>query len=154
MLSITDYPSNTALSLSQRHDTPQPIKVLVVEDDKIQWPLWAHILKTTFYDVEIEYETTEAGAEAVLRRAYQNDRIYNLVVSDIFLDGGNSGIDLWNRYGQVAMNFIFVSGLTKNNFKALLNAGSTVASGGPLYLQKPVSAGTGREVLRALSIHR
>lgn len=152
MNTLTDHPSNMALSLL--YEMPKPIKVLVVEDDRIQWPLWESILKSAYSDVEIDWETTEAGAEALLRHAYQNNSPYNLVISDIFLEGRDTGIDLWNRYGEAAHNFIFVSGLTLKNFDALMSTMNNLQAGGPFYLQKPVTPRMGKEVLKNLTIRK
>ncbi len=139
------------MALSSLYEVPKTIKVLVVEDDRIQWPLWESILKSAYSDVEIDWETTESGAEALLRHAYQNNNLYNLVISDIFLEGRDTGIDLWNRYGVAAYNFVFVSGLTPKNFDALINTTSRLQSTGPFYLEKPISPRLGKEMLRRLS---
>jgi CheY-like chemotaxis protein len=152
MHTLTDDHSDMALSLL--YEMPKPIKVLVVEDDRIQWPLWESILKSAYSDVEIDWETTEAGAEALLRYAYQNNSPYNLVVSDIFLEGRDTGIDLWNRYGEAAYNFIFVSGLTTKNFDALMSTMSNLRGGGPYYLEKPITPHRGKEVLKNLTIRK
>jgi len=152
MYTVTDHPSAMALSLLC--DIPKPIKILVVEDDRIQWPLWESILKSAYSDVEIDWETTESGAEALLRHAFQTNSPYNLVVSDIFLEGRDTGIDLWNRYGEAAYNFIFVSGLTTKNFDALMSTMSGLKSGGPYYLQKPITPSVGKEILKNLTIRK
>ncbi|MBS1969524.1 MAG: response regulator [Bdellovibrionales bacterium] len=152
MNTLTDDHSNMALSLL--YEMPKPVKVLVVEDDRIQWPLWESILKSAYSDVEIDWETTEAGAEALLRHAYQNNSPYNLVISDIFLEGRDTGIDLWNRYGEAAYNFVFVSGLTTKNFDALMSTMSNLQGGGPYYLEKPITPRMGKEVLKNLTIRK
>jgi len=144
--------SDTALSLI--NDVPKPIRILIAEDDRIQWPLWESILKNTYSDVEIDWETTESGAEALLRHAYQNNKPYNLVISDIFLEDRDSGVDLWNRYGKAAHNFIFVSSLTVKNFNALMSTMADLSRGGPYYLQKPVTPRMGKDLLSNLTIRK
>lgn len=152
MSSLEEEPSTMALSLLT--DMPKPIKILVVEDDRIQWPLWESILKSVYSDVEIDWETTESGAEALLRHAFQNNKPYNLVVADIFLEGRDTGIDLWNRYGEAAYNFIFVSGLSLKNFDALMSTMTNLRAGGPFYLEKPVTPKLVKEVLNNLTIRK
>ena len=148
-LESTTHTTDT-VPMALMFDAIQPLRFLVVEDDSSQWPLWENILKTSFPNAEIDWETDEAGAEALLRHAFQNDKPYNLVISDIFLEGPGTGIDLWNRYGEAAGNFIFVSSFSMANFDALMNTLAHPPEGLPLYLQKPLSSKICKEAVEAL----
>jgi len=132
------------LALHRRE--PSALKVLVVEDDKTQWPLWESILKSCSRDVEIDWETTQSGAECLLRHAFQMNRHYSLVISDIFLEGEGNGVDLWTHYGEAADNFIFVSGLSLSKVDAMIN----MHFGTPLYLKKPLSPSVCKEMIKSL----
>jgi len=143
------HKTNT-IPLALLFDVLQPLRFLVVEDDESQWPLWENILKTSYPNAEIDWETDEAGAEALLRHAFQNEKPYSLVISDIFLEGPGTGIDLWNRYGEAAAHFIFVSSFSMRNFDALMNSLPHPPDGLPLYLQKPLSPKVCKEAVEAL----
>lgn len=125
-------------------------RFLVVEDDQSQWPLWESIIKSTHPNAEIDYETTEAGAEALLRHSFHAEKPYDLVISDVFLEGEDTGIDLWSRYGEVSDHFIFVSSMSLKNFDSLIHSTDGSAPSLPFYLQKPLSMMACREVLKAL----
>ena len=126
------------------------LRFLVVEDDQSQWPLWDSIIKSTHPHAEIDYETTEAGAEALLRHSFHTEKPYDLVISDVFLEGQDTGLDLWSRYGEVSDHFIFVSSMSLKNFDSLIQSMDGESPNLPFYLQKPLSTAVCREVLKAL----
>lgn len=148
VMPLIDTTHNSALHL--RCDLPLPQRILVVEDDRIQWPLWRHILKTVYGNAEIEWQSTEAEAEKLLNEAALQNRPFDLVISDIFLKGRDSGIELWNRCGQAATHFVFVSSLSFPNFMALMRSRGHQEIQSLYYLQKPVTTKMGRELLERL----
>lgn len=121
-------------------------KVLVVEDDLSLWPFWENVLRSTIQRVEIDWETTERAAESLVKHRFQRNNPYDLVISDIFLEGHETGIDLWNRYGEAAKNFIFVSGMPMAKFDSLM----TLNFGYPVYLQKPLAVKQCREIVKSI----
>ncbi|MBO9666049.1 MAG: hypothetical protein J7501_04490 [Bdellovibrio sp.] len=135
------------LSLMQE---PIALRFLVVEDDQSQWPLWESIIRANYPNAEIDWETTESGAEALLRHSFHTEKPYDLVISDVFLEGEDTGIDLWTRYGEVSDHFVFVSSMSLRNFDSLIHSTNAPNPGLPFYLQKPLSSEMCREVLKAL----
>ncbi|WII72265.1 hypothetical protein QJS83_00090 [Bdellovibrio sp. 22V] len=131
-------------------NTTAPYKFLVVEDDESQWPLWENIIKTTFPNSEVDYQPTEAGAEALLRHSFHVEQPYDVVISDIFLEGDETGIDLWTRFGEVSGHFVFVSSMTLGSFDSIINNIRTSSSILPVYLQKPLSSRLCKEVIKSL----
>ena len=123
-----------------------PIKVLVVEDDQSQWPMWSNILGALKRKTEIDWETSAEGAQGYIRQAYQENRPYDLVISDVYLEGQGTGTDLWNKYGEAAENFIFVTGssLSKDDFFLELNYGH------PEFIQKPLSIEKCKKLIKSL----
>lgn len=119
-----------------RQDLDKKIKVLVVEDDRSQWPLWEDILKTALdgRKCEIDWLTTAEEAQKFLSQAYRINSPYEVVISDVVLEGLGTGVDLWNRYGEAAHHFIFVSGQVSNSNE--LKKG--MAYGDPIFLEKPL----------------
>lgn len=124
----------------------RPVRILVVEDDTTYRPFWESVLNSCFSSYELDWETTEKGAETLLRHAYRRNRPYDLVVADVFLAGSETGIDLWSRYGEATDNFIFVSGMPADRFVSLM----ALDYGYPVYLQKPLSAQVCKEIVSSL----
>jgi|GEM_PF-1162377 len=148
-MELTNFAKKNADSIkpySLQHQSlePLPLKVLVVEDDKAQWLMWSHILHSLDREVKIDWETTQELAQALLIQAYHNDDPYDLVVSDIYLEGQGTGPDLWNKVGEAAEHFIFVTGtsLTESELKDQLNYGE------PQFLKKPISISTCRKLIQ------
>ena len=115
-------------------DTDEEKSVLIVEDDLALRPLWerAFLGKAA----KIDWATSMEEAEQYIRVRFKTGSPYQLVVADISLEGKGTGIYLWNRYGEEAANFVFVTGLpiSKQAFHTLLNYGY------PPYFKKPLTA--------------
>lgn len=114
-------------------DTEDVKSVLIVEDDLALRPLWerAFLAKSA----KIDWATSMEEAEQYIRVRFNTGNPYQLVIADISLEGKGTGIDLWNRYGEEANHFVFVTGLpiTKQAFHTLLNYGY------PPYFKKPLT---------------
>ncbi len=121
-------------------------KALVVEDDRSQWPLWENILGSLGRDAEVDWVTTALEAQELLRQAFQMNSPYDLVISDVFLEGPSTGVDVWNRYGEAAQNFVFVSGedLAGDEISKKL------AFGNPLFIKKPISPENCKTILKLM----
>ncbi len=145
-----DLAVQTHIPMALLFDAMAPLRFLVVEDDQSQWPLWESILKTTYPRAEIEWEIDEGRAERLLRHAYQTNQPYSMVISDVFLEGSGTGIDLWKRYGDAAAHFVFVSSFSMAKFDALIASLANTQGGLPLYLQKPLSAKTCKKALQSV----
>ena len=120
-------------------------RVLVVEDDLSFKPFWRKVLESADLHVELDWATTKEEAELLIRSRYRHDEPYDLVISDIWLDGPGTGIDLWNQFGEAVRHFAFVSGLpiTRDQLTRALDFGI------PTYLHKPLSGRKCRELLQA-----
>ncbi|WP_413577051.1 hypothetical protein ACLVWU_02710 [Bdellovibrio sp. HCB290] len=125
-------------------------RFLIVEDDMGQWPLWESIIRSAFPNAYIDWETSESGAEALLRHSFHAQKPYDLVISDVFLDGEETGIDLWSRYGEASDHFVFVSSMSILNFDSLLQTVRKTSEQLPFYLQKPLQVHKCKEILLAL----
>lgn len=121
-------------------------KALVVEDDKSQWPLWESILNSLESTVEVDWATKAEEAQELLRQSFLMNNMYDLVISDVFLEGSGTGVDIWNRYGEAAQNFVFVSGedIAGNEISQKLQFGN------PLFIKKPISPGNCKTILKLM----
>lgn len=131
---------------AKQSPTKVPTKALVLEDDQTQWILWENVLRSCNPDIEIDWETSESGAETLIKQAYLAGHPYDLVISDVFLEGPETGIDLWNRYGEAASNFIFVSGISFPKFESMM----TLQYGCPVYIQKPLLASDCKKIVNSM----
>jgi DNA-binding response OmpR family regulator len=121
--------------------------VLIVEDDLTLRPLWERAFKSKGLDIKVDWATSMEEAERLIRHRFKYKAPYQLVVADIFLEGQGSGIDLWNRYGEEAMDFVFVSALPISKYEFLMS----LNYGCPLYLKKPLSSKKCEEIADIIS---
>lgn len=126
---------------------PRRLKVLVVEDDMSLHPLWDHIVRAVNPQAIIRQAYTEEAAEKIIERQRQAGEDFDLIISDIFLDGDRNGVDLWKKYGKSQTLFLFTSVISKTDFVKMIG---TEEKEYPLLLQKPVRAMKSIDVLQTL----
>ena len=138
-------PADQAGTQSVKGASEAERSVLIVEDDLSLRPFWEHIFKSKVPEVEMEWATKMQDAEQLIRMRFIRGAPYDLVIADVFLEGQGTGIDLWNRYGEEAKHFIFVSGqLPKYAFLRALDFGC------PQYLKKPFLVHECEEAVNAI----
>lgn len=122
--------------------------VLILEDDYTFKPLWTSVIKQCLPDAQLDWVQTEEAAERLIQLRRNNGQKYDLIISDIFLSGKKTGIDLWSRHSSATDNFIFVSSLSRDTFFSLVpqKEGSD-----PIYLQKPLRVSLCIDVIRQLT---
>lgn len=69
-------------------------RILVVEDDLSLQPLWAAVLARCFEKPEIEWTISGEEARKMMRHSVEVGNAYDLVISDIFLSGNDTGLDI------------------------------------------------------------
>ncbi len=121
-------------------------RVLVVEDDLSFKPFWERVIETAGVECELDWATSKEDAERLIRFRFRHDDPYDLVVSDIWLEGEGTGIDLWNQFGEAVKNFVFISGLPITQLELL----KSLKFGSPSYLHKPLSVPTCQKLVRTL----
>jgi DNA-binding NtrC family response regulator len=113
--------------------------LLVIEDDLSMIQLIDTILDGMQDGLQWEYVTSGEAALALINRrgAYRGDSPYDLVLTDIFLEGETNGIDVWmecqKRYPD--MPFVMTSSLTLDRYFAILRGVRNC----PVYMPKPLS---------------
>lgn len=95
-------------------------KFLVVEDDCAAQPIWEKIIKLVDPKALIFWATTEEGAERLIEDREKYGDTFDFVIADIFLAGPKTGIDLWKRFGNDTLPFLFISSITENKFVELI----------------------------------
>lgn len=140
-------------NLNQSHlnlDDSKMMRVLVVEDDLTLKSFWSHILNDMYKKNKIDWASSEEEAETLIRNRFIKGKPYDLVISDIFLAGQKTGIELWLNLAEAAHQFLFVSVLAENRFEQLMRGMGTQ----PLFLQKPLRASACKEALATMAQNR
>jgi DNA-binding NtrC family response regulator len=114
---------------------PRRSKILVVEDDITQESFWTAIVERADRKAELFWATSELEAEAKIMDAIQKGQEFDLVITDIFLSGPKTGIDLWNKFfKRMGRKIIVTSGISYQKFFQYFNKSDIR----PIFLQKPL----------------
>lgn len=111
-------------------------EVLVVEDDLGLEPFWSHLIHQAHKRARVHWVTSEEEAEAKIEQSIESGNKVDLVITDIYLNGSKTGIDLWSRfYADLRGNMIVTSGMDYQKFANYVK-GSLHQ---PLFLKKPLN---------------
>jgi response regulator of citrate/malate metabolism len=109
-------------------------RVLVVEDDVTSESLWDQIVHRAFGEADVAWTTNVSEAALMIKKAVREGRPFDLVISDVFLSGSRTGIDLWIEFhDELVGKFLLVSSVDNLQIVKYLRD-----QGSPPYLQKPV----------------
>lgn len=135
-----DGPQLESTSEDRARGADGPRRILIVEDDVTLEPLWRYIIEVATPGAVVDWLTSAEAAETALRT-----RSYDLVISDIFLNGQKTGVDLWESSGLD--HFLLMSVLTPSRLATLaLDSKRSL----PPYLQKPIDVTQSIASVRAL----
>jgi hypothetical protein len=134
-------------ALESSKAVPKRTKFLVVEDDIGVQLMWERMIDAVDPEATILWATTEEGAEILIRDEARSGNDFDIVVADVMLAGKKTGIDLWKRYGNGNLQFLFVSGIGRKKFNELLGKGNLEH---PYLLQKPLNPSDCIVCLRAM----
>jgi CheY-like chemotaxis protein len=126
---------------------PQTRAILLVEDDPIMQRNLEHLIQTIDNDIIVDRVATAEEAKDLMDHR-DNYGDYSLVISDQFLEGQGTGLELWDhcRKKHPSIPFILTSGT--NLFEAL-SLFKTIESCPP-FLKKPFSSVQGRFIINDL----
>jgi DNA-binding NtrC family response regulator len=110
-------------------------RILIVEDDVTAEPLWRHIFNEVSPDVIYRWVGNADAAEYLIRKRASQGMPFDLVISDIFLNGQRTGIDLWQKMSPMVPHFLLVSVLAPEKLYRLIGESPEV----PRYFQKPLN---------------
>jgi CheY-like chemotaxis protein len=69
-------------------------RILVVEDDLALKPIWEHILRRQFTDYHLDWAVSCEEAQKLVSASIVHESPYSLIVTDLFLSGAGTGLDL------------------------------------------------------------
>lgn len=78
-------------------------RFFVIEDDVELSFIWERILRTIDPNAQIDWATSaeEARARLNTKTKQGNGAPYDLIIADIFLEGTETGLDLWRSYKSI-----------------------------------------------------
>lgn len=101
---------------------PKDKKILVVEDDINHFSILEELIKEINPKAVLDWEVNMAGAIEKINASRENpwkNKLYDLVISDVFLEDGDSGIDLLEYCNSLKpkVNCILISTYTLDKLK-------------------------------------
>jgi DNA-binding response OmpR family regulator len=130
---------------------PEKNKYLVVEDDFALQTFWETIILSLDSKAIIRWSRSEEGAEKLLVDREVLGDPFDFVIVDVMLAGQKNGTDLWRKYKDKGLSFLFMSGLTERKFQKLLGEEKDDMQ---FFLKKPLDPVACLECLKALMAYR
>lgn len=128
------YEDRYSVYIPKRKFFKEP-RFLVVEDDLTYKPLWDFILRKVDKDFSYDWVTSVDDADKLLEQAFEENRPYDLIICDIFLEGDKTGLDLWKNHGLIYNNMLLVSNIDYEQLIKDLRHEVYI----PPYLKKPLN---------------
>ncbi|MBX2988376.1 MAG: response regulator [Bdellovibrionaceae bacterium] len=120
-------------------------RILIVEDDITLEPFWISAVHKADPKAEITWVCSERDAEREIKSSVKRHQPYDLIITDLFLAGPRTGIDLWEVAGEDLRNrMVLTSGIHPEKFRRYFGDHSIA----PPFLQKPYSLTETVETLR------
>lgn len=94
-------------------------KVLIVEDDLTQVPLWKHIISRISNSASIEWAVSSEQAKTIIQSAEVENKKFDLIIVDLFLAGSSTGLELLQSkvVEESGADTILVSAVSKKNLE-------------------------------------
>ncbi|MBL7671465.1 MAG: response regulator [Bdellovibrionaceae bacterium] len=86
------------------------LSVLIVEDDFDMEPLWNEIFREIDPNAQVTWTANIGEAESLIDSCLLK-KAYDLIISDVFVSGSRTGVDLLDRYrSSISGRILIVSG--------------------------------------------
>lgn len=123
-------------------------RILIVEDDLCLQNVISRVMHAINRHIALHWVTTAEEALEALKDRQHSGQPYDLIVSDIFLSGETSGLDLWHKCQSQYANIpiLLTSGMPVDQF--LKEVGRDEIC--PPYLPKPFFTGECRQLIEGL----
>jgi FixJ family two-component response regulator len=106
-------------------------RVALIEDDPIwQFQIREHLSKLAH---NIDVTVLSSASEFHNRGVHPHD--YDLIISDLFLGAGETGLHIWRglQHRKCAVPFVLISGLSKSHLSGVAGTDGEM----PIYIEKP-----------------
>ena len=119
-------------------------KILIVEDDLSQKPLWSHVISRFSSSTEIEWVVSSEQAKKLIENSKTQSIPYDLIIVDLFLAGSDTGLDFLrsSEVRDLGVKTILVSAADKEILESHMKreSGNTMVIIKPLNTQKCTQA--------------
>jgi response regulator of citrate/malate metabolism len=118
---------------------PQTLrKVLIIEDDLSQKPIWNHIISKISRSIEVEWVVSSEKAKKLIESSMQQATHFDLIIVDLFLAGSDTGLDFLRskEVRALGVKTILVSAANKE----LLESHMSLEPGNTKVIIKPLNA--------------
>ncbi len=118
-------------------------RILLVEDDPQWQKLISYAVKLTDLDLQLRVVRSAKAAQHLLYR----DSNFDLIIADHYLEGEDTGMELWQICQQQhrKIPFVLISAIDQQVISEFLGEGMRA----PLHLPKPIDLQTLQKVIRA-----
>lgn len=113
-------------------------RFMLLEDDPVQIAIWEKVLYLANPLIHCAWVKSVTEAESVLESLSSKGETPKIIISDIFVNGKENGVDLWRKFLKKNPNgpeFLMVSGISTKNYLDFFRDDKVVP---PPYLQKPL----------------
>ncbi len=71
-------------------------RILIVEDDLSLQPFWSLVLRRCLNEAQVDWTVSCERARVLVTEGRKDGRPYSMIITDIFLAGSDTGLDLLN----------------------------------------------------------
>jgi DNA-binding NtrC family response regulator len=124
-----------------------PLKILIVEDDFTFEPIWEFIFSSLGVPVQYKWAISYAEAAKLMIHSLTQEPLFHIVISDIFLSGPESGLDLWKKFAKhFPKTFLLIS----RSEESKVRRHADHAEFAPTYIRKPLEPGSCIQILKEM----
>lgn len=109
-------------------------RFLIVEDDFLAQPVWEQVIRAVAPTAIIRWATTGEDAEKIINEGLTLGEHFDCVVSDIFLAGKKTGVDLCHHFRHLPVRFLLTSSIGLIQFAEMIEPHQNLQA---CLLQKP-----------------
>ncbi|MEI7440818.1 MAG: hypothetical protein WCK43_04190 [bacterium] len=111
--------------------------VLLIEDDVALHQFWSFLIKKIHPNSAISVTTNAEDAERLISNALESPSPFDLVISNLFLKGEMTGLELWKLFSESEIlfpQFIIVSSVPITEYERLVSDEKRK----PFFVRKPL----------------
>ena len=143
--SISTNPSTG--SLEPQLSFVSPLKILIVEDDFTFEPIWEFIFSSLGVPVQYKWAISYTEAAKLMIHTLTQKPLFDIVISDIFLSGPESGLDLWKKFAKhFPKTFLLIS----RSEESKVRKHADHAEFAPTYIRKPLEPDSCIQILKEM----
>ncbi|MBK8201694.1 MAG: response regulator [Bdellovibrionales bacterium] len=134
-------------SLVPEVSSVSPLKILIVEDDFTFEPIWEFIFSSLGVPVQYKWAISYTEAAKLMIHSLTQEPLFDIVISDIFLSGPESGLDLWKKFAKhFPKTFLLIS----RSEESKVRKHADHADFAPTYIRKPLEPESCIQILKEM----